>query len=304
MLIFEEKKTSKHKILENVKESSALFFSIAFLGLIIILVVFSYFSGYNGLDIRDEEQLTSPSISHLFGTDPDGRDIFLRTIIGIKAYFLPGLVACAISLLLGMLLGVLGSSIWQGVFGKTIIFISNCLLDIIESFPKYILILLMITIIKEPNFYHIMIILGIVNSPKLGRIVKGKIESLNKRHFIEAGEALGLSKTKLVLQHILYCNCLPIFIIHASLQMAEVILLEIGLSYLGSISNWGLGVTIPEPMPSWGNILVIGKDRFFEAGWWIVVFPLVVVVLNILTFYWLSDELNKKFGGLKKWKEE
>lgn len=299
-MIFEEKKDkSQDKIIDKIKRYPYLFLSLSFLCLIISGVIFSYFSQYNGLDFRDTEQLAWPSLSHLFGTDPDGRDIFLRTIIGTKAYFLPGLLACSISLILGILLGILGSSIWEGVVGKGVIFLSNCLLDIIESFPKYILILLMITIIKEPNFYHIMIILGIINSPKLGKVIRGKIESLKKRHFIEAAEALGLGKLNLVFRHILYYNCLSIFIIHASLQMAEVILLEIGLSYLGTISNWGLGVTIKEPMPSFGNILVIGKDRFFVAGWWIVVFPLMVVVLNILTFYWLSDELNEKFGVKK-----
>jgi ABC-type dipeptide/oligopeptide/nickel transport system permease subunit len=258
--------------------------------LIILLVCYGYVSGYNGLDLR-EIGLIAPCIPHLYGTDPDGRDIFIRVIISIKAYFLPGILAICISIILGTILGIAASSIWQGWCARIIGFFAQCIMDALEAFPKYITLLLMITIIDKPDFYDMMIALGIINSSRIGKIVMGCIEVLQKRHFIEAAEALGIKKIDVILRHILVYNCLPVFITQASLQMAEVILIEIGLSYLGSISQWGWSIT-PEPMPSLGNIMVLWQSYF--SAWWLLVFPLLMAVFNILVFYSIADMINKK----------
>ena len=290
---FIEKKYTK-SVDESVKrlKNTHLMHIDAILFLLIIgLAILGYFIPYNGLDLRQEAQLIPPCWRHLFGTDPDGRDMFIRVIIGIKAYFFPGVMSVCISTLLGTILGIFASSIHPGIWGRVINFFTRCTLDAIESFPKYIVLLLLITIIPEPTFYHLMLALGVLNSSKLGKMVMNKIESLRKRHFIEAAEALGLKRMDIIFRHILFYNCFPIFIIQASLQMAEVILLEIGLNYLGFISKWGLCPTIPEPFPSWGNILIIWMNHI--ESWWMALCPLLIITLNILILYSIGDRIIK-----------
>ncbi len=249
---------------------------------LVTAVIFSYFYPYDGLDIGE----VTP-----FLTDIDGRNLILRVIIGVKAYFLPGILAICISTLLGTALGIAAGGIWVGLSGKVLNFFARIIMDVLESFPKYLIILLMITIIPHPNFYQMIAVLGIINSAKLGKMIMEKIISLKEREFIEATEALGIKKHDIILRHILFYNCSPLYFVQASVIMAEVILIEIGLSYIGSVSNWGLGVTICEPKPSWGNILVMSANHFSNA-WWMSVIPLIAVVGNILFFYWVSDRIN------------
>lgn len=260
--------------------------------------------------IQDELSLQPPRLvplRFLFGTDEDGRSIFVRMVIGTKAYFLPGMLACATSLILGIVvLGIPASGLFMGKRGRLFQYIPSCIMDALESLPKYITILLALTILPSApdesitKFYYIVAILGILNSAKIGKLALEKINTLKNREFIEAAEALGLNKWEIIGRHILWSNCLPLFILQASLQMAEVILIEVGLCYLGVISEWGIGVT---PSPSWGNILVDGSKYLvregFEGGWWIVVFPLIVIVSAILIFYFFADEINKNLAARK-----
>ncbi|MFH1861050.1 MAG: hypothetical protein ABH870_08615 [bacterium] len=120
--------------------------------LIVGLAILGYLIPYNGLDLRQEAQLIPPCWRHLFGTDPDGRDLFIRVIIGIKAYFFPGVMSVCISTLLGTILGIFASSICPGIWGRIINFFTRCTLDAIESFPKYIVLLLLITLFLSQPF--------------------------------------------------------------------------------------------------------------------------------------------------------
>jgi len=246
----------------------------------------------------DGERLKRPTIypfRHLFGTDLEGRSVLARTVVSTKAYFLPGLLACSIAIAMGSVLGILAGGLWKKTLMQIIQFISGSLLSSLESFPKYIIILLALTVIPRPNFYHIVILLGTLNSAKIGRLTNERIRSLKEREFIESDLALGHSKFKIAFVHILWYNCLQLFIIQVSLQMAEVILIEVGLCYLGVISSWGYGVT---PEPSWGNLLIDGSNHLSEA-WWLAIFPLFVVVLTILTFYFFADKINKQLSQRK-----
>jgi ABC-type dipeptide/oligopeptide/nickel transport system permease subunit len=277
----------------NLKNHHPFLLSSLFLLFIIGALIYAYISPYNGLDLREDRQLQPPSFFHPFGTDPDGRDLFLRVIIGVKAYFLPGVVAVGIAITFGVILGIVGSGVWKRIPWRILAFFAQSFMDLLESFPKYILILLAITILPNPTFYHVMLILGLLNSPKVGKLVMERIRFLERREFIEAAEALGLKKLKII-QQILFYNCTSILLVQASLQMAEVIMIEIGLSYLGSVSDWGLGVTIQEPMPSWGNILVIAKNHFTD-GWWLTLFPLMIAMLNIITLSIFTNNIIKMF---------
>jgi peptide/nickel transport system permease protein len=253
--------------------------------LIAVLVVASYFLGAFDLLPHDPQEIDLSMLmappgeaGHLLGTDFMGRDILSRLILGIQAYFLPGLLAIAISLLMGSLLGVLSG--YRGGMADTFItYFSN----LVDSFPRLVLILLMVAAFK-PDIYYIMAVVGITNIPVVSLLIKGKIQSLKRKNFIEAATALGLGPGAIILKHILWYNCRTVLIIQATLGMAEAILIESSLSYLG--------FGVQEPTPSWGNMVEAGANYFMQGKFWPSTAPALAILFTILGFHLLGDGLN------------
>ncbi len=259
---------------------------------IALLVVMSYFLGAFDLLPHDPQEmdfdlLLSPPITagHILGTDFMGRDILSRLIVGIQAYFLPGILAIAIALVMGTVLGVMGGFI-EGRIDMVITYIGN----LIDSFPRLVLILLMVAAFK-PDIYYIMIVVGITNVPVVASLIKGKIQFLKEKNFVEAATALGLKKRVIILKHILWHNCKTILIIQATLGMAEVILMETSLSYLG--------FGVQEPTPSWGNMVQAGSNYFMQGNFWPSTAPALAILFTIMGFHLLGDGLNNILEGQK-----
>lgn len=257
---------------------------------IAFLVLVSYILGtfnllpHNHQEMNFDLLLASPGTAHhLLGTDFMGRDILSRLIVGIQAYFLPGLLAIALTLVLGTLLGVL-AGYWGGCVDRGITYISNLL----DSFPRMVLILLMIAALK-PDIYYIMIVVGIMNIPVVVSLIKGKIQFLRQKNFIEASISLGLKNRIIILKHILWHNCRSVLIIQATLGMAEVILIETSLSYLG--------FGVQEPHPSWGNMVQSGANYFMKGKFWPSTAPALAILFTILGFHLLGDGLNNILEG-------
>src|SRR5919197_4699066 len=229
--------------------------------LIVALVAVSYAVGTFGWLPHDPQAMNvalmnAPPFSpgHLLGTDFLGRDLQSRLILGIQAYFLPGLLAITISLVGGSVLGIL-AGYHGGALDTLITYFSNLL----DSFPRLVLILLVIAAFK-PDIYAIMVVVGITAMPVIARLVAGKIAFLRHKSFIEAAHALGLPAHTVVLKHILWFNCRALLVIQATLGMAEAILIETSLSYLG--------FGVQEPTPSWGNMVQAGANYFFHGKFW------------------------------------
>jgi ABC-type dipeptide/oligopeptide/nickel transport system permease subunit len=169
--------------------------------LIATLVVVSYVLGSFNLlphnpDDIDLELMMAPPLTpgHLLGTDFMGRDMLSRLIVGIQAYFLPGLLAVLISLVFGTVFGVL-AGYRGGRFDTIITYINN----LVDSFPRLVLILLVIAAFK-PDIYYIMVVVGLTNVPVVASLVKGKILFLKQKNFIEADIALGVPLKTIILQ--------------------------------------------------------------------------------------------------------
>jgi ABC-type dipeptide/oligopeptide/nickel transport system permease subunit len=252
---------------------------------IVALVLGSYVLGafhllpHDPQEINLELLMAAPNTAgHLLGTDFMGRDILSRLIIGIQAYFLPGLLAIAIALIAGTLFGVL-AGYWGGGLDTTTTYISNLL----NSFPRLVLILLMVAAFK-PDIYTIMMVVGITNIPAVASLIRSKILFLKQKNFIEAAVALGLRNKVIIFKHILWHNCRAILIIQATLGMAEAILMETSLSYLG--------FGVQEPTPSWGNMVQAGANYFMQGKFWPSTAPALAILLAILGFHLLGDGLN------------
>ncbi len=258
---------------------------VAYGMLIVMLVLVSYFAGMFDMLPHDPQQinmdlLMSPpgTDGHLLGTDFMGRDILSRLIVGIQAYFLPGMLAISIALAGGVILGV-PAGYWGGRIATCITYISN----LVDSFPRMVLILLVIAAFK-PDIYYIMIVMGITGVPAVATAISNKIYFLSQKNFIEAARALGLRRRVIIFKHILWYNCRALLIIQATLGMGEAILLETSLSYLG--------FGVQEPVPSWGNMVQSGANYFLQGNFWPSTAPALAILFTILGFNLLGDGLN------------
>ncbi len=257
---------------------------------IVALVLGSYVLGalhllpHDPQEINLELLMAAPNTAgHLLGTDFMGRDILSRLIIGIQAYFLPGTLAIAIALIAGTLFGVLAGYRGGGL-DTTTTYISNLL----NSFPRLVLILLMVAAFK-PDIYTIMMVVGITNIPAVASLIRSKILFLKQKNFIEAAVALGLRNRIIIFKHILWHNCRAILIIQATLGMAEAILMETSLSYLG--------FGVQEPTPSWGNMVQAGANYFMQGNFWPSTAPALAILFAIMGFHLLGDGLNNILEG-------
>ena len=253
--------------------------------LIVVLVAASYAAGVFRLLPYDPEavnlglMLAPPGTAgHLLGTDFMGRDLLSRLILGIQAYFLPGLLAVAVAIVPGAALGVL-AGYGAGRADRVITWFSN----LVDSFPRLVLILLVVAAFK-PDIYFIMVVVGLTNVPATVSLVKVKIRFLREKNFIEAAEGLGLPRRTIVLKHILWHHCRASLIIRATLGMGEAILMETSLSYLG--------FGVQEPTPSWGNMVQSGANYFLQGNFWPSTVPALAILLSILGFHLLGDGLN------------
>jgi peptide/nickel transport system permease protein len=253
--------------------------------LIVVLVLVSYVAGMFDLLPHDPQQINMDMLmappateGYWLGTDFMGRDIYSRLIMGIQAYFLPGLLAISISLTGGVLLGVL-SGYLRGRLSTFITYFTN----LIDSFPRLVLILLVVAAFK-PDIYYIMMVMGITGIPAVASAIANKILFLTQKNFIEAAVALGLRTRVIILKHILWYNCRALLIIQATLGMGEAILLETSLSYLG--------FGVQEPAPSWGNMVQSGANYFLQGNFWPSTAPALAILFTILGFNLLGDGLN------------
>ncbi len=261
---------------------------VAYIGyglVIVVMVIGSYVLGaVNWLPhdpaAIDMALLNAPpnTAGHWLGTDFMGRDLLTRLILGIQAYFLPGLTAIAIALTVGSFGGVV-AGYWGGRLNLVVTYAAN----LIDSFPRLVLILLMVAVFK-PDIYLIMIVVGITNVPIVAGLIKSKVMLLKEKNFIEAAVALGLGNFRIIFKHILWHNCRALLIIQATLGMAEAILIETSLSYLG--------FGVQEPIPSWGNMVQAGSNYFLQGQFWPSTAPALAILFTILGFHLLGDGLN------------
>ena len=261
--------------------------------LVLALVVASYLIGAFGWLPHDPLAINVALINappftpgHPLGTDFLGRDLETRLILGIQAYFLPGLLAIAISLVGGSLLGILAG--YRGGWCDTLV---TYFANLLDSFPRLVLILLVIAAFK-PDIYYIMVVVGITSMPAVANLVAGKIAFLRQKSFIEAAHALGLPAHTVILKHILWFNCRAALVIQATLGMAEAILVETSLSYLG--------FGVQEPTPSWGNMVQAGANYFLQGNFWPSTAPALAILATILGFQLLGDGFNNLLEGKRR----
>lgn len=227
----------------------------------------------------------APSAAHWLGTDFLGRDIYTRLLLAGRISLIVGLLTMLLSVTLGYLLGALSGYV-GGVTDKLIMRFA----DLVMTIPSLPLLIVMGAMLSELDFsadarvYMVIIMLSLLEWPKLARLVRGQILSLRERDFMQATKVLGLSARRRLFGHLLP-NTVPILVVMATMAVANAILSESALSYLG------LGV-VP-PTPSWGNMMDAANSLIdFQRRPWLWMPPGVAILLTVIAINVLGDGLR------------
>lgn len=223
-----------------------------------------------------EAILVPPSPLHPLGTDALGRDVLSRLLYGARVSLWVGFVAVGISVAIGVLLGLLA-----GYFGGLADELIMRGVDVMLCFPSFFLILAVIAFL-EPSLTNIMIVIGLTSWMGVSRLVRAETLSLRERDFIAASRLAGARPARLIFVHILP-NALAPVLVSATLGVAGAILVESSLSFLG------LGVQPPQP--SWGNMLMEGKD-VLEIAPWLMLYPGLAILITVLGYNLLGESLR------------
>jgi len=255
---------------------------LALLGLAIVavLVVSAVFAPWLAPQDPGKQSLiekrAKPGGKFLLGADEFGRDVLSRVIYGTRVALLVGTLAVAIALALGLLLGCLA-----GFLGGWVDAVVMRAIEVLLAFPYLLLAIAIVSALGSGALYT-TIAVGIWGAPPVTRIVRGSVLSLKETEYVSAARALGAPGLMLVARHILP-NVLPTVIVYGSLFMANAILVEAALSFLG------LGVQ--PPTPSWGLMVATGRDFLLVAPH-IATIPGLAIMLAVLGFNLLGDGLR------------
>jgi peptide/nickel transport system permease protein len=220
----------------------------------------------------------APNAAHWLGTDEVGRDVLTRLLYGTRVSLLVGVCATLLQLIIGVVLGTLA-----GFYGGWVDNLIMRLVDIMMCFPFFI-IAISLAALLEPGLLSLILIIGLLQWTHIARIIRIEIMALKQREFIEAAKALGLNHFEIIRQHILPNVAGPL-IVYTTLAIAQAILLEAGLSFLG------LGIR--QPMPSWGTMLAAAQSmRVLQFCWWLWIPAGLMVFLTVLSINFLGDGLR------------
>ena len=222
------------------------------------------------------QRLQPPSAAHWLGTDGFGRDVLSRVIWGSRVSLQIGFVATALALVVGTALGSVAG--YAGGGADTAIM---RVADAFMSMPALFLILVVVALFGA-SLLNTALVISLVTWAQVARVVRAECLMLRGREFVDAAHALGASHPRILGRHLLL-NALPVIIVQATLLLGQTILIESGLSYLG------LGAQ--PPLPSWGNMVVEGR-QFLASAWWIATFPGLAIFVTVLGFNLFGDGLR------------
>jgi peptide/nickel transport system permease protein len=230
----------------------------------------------DAVDLRARNQ--GPTWDHWFGTDRTGRDTFARVVYAGRVSLAVGVVAVAISVAVAVVLGATA-----GYFGGRVDNVIMRLTDVMMTFPP-VVIILTVGAIAGPGVRNTMLVIGFLNWPVPCRLVRAKFLSVREMDYITAARSLGVPTNRIVRRHALP-NAIDVMIVYSSLGVANAILLEAGMSFLG--------VGVQPPTPSWGNLLNVARNISVLEGYpWLWLPAGVAIVLTVLSVNFIGDGLR------------
>ena len=271
----------------RLKQNRAAMASIALLAMVALTAIFApLLSSFRYDEVNYDLISCAPSWwpgsadcaapGHIFGTDAVGRDLFVRVLYGARMSLAVGLVATAVSLLIGVAYGATA-----GYLGGRIDDAMMRLVDILYSLP-FIFFVIILMVVFDRNLMLLFLAIGAVEWLTMARIVRGQTLSLKQKEFVEAARAAGVTNTGIIARHIIP-NAVGPVVVYVTLTVPGVILTESFLSFLG------LGVQ--EPLTSWGVLISDGANQMQSAPW-MLIFPALFMAVTLFCFNFIGDGLR------------
>ena len=248
--------------------------------LTLLLILLAFFAGYIAPYDPDEQnvysRLTTPDLKHWFGTDSYGRDTLSRVIHGSRISLAVGVCSIIVGMFIGSIAGMF-AAFDRGKIGNLIM----RTVDVMMCFPAEIFAILFLVMLGQ-GVDKLIFVIGVVMAPRFARLAYGTTLSIREREYIEAARALGAKSPRVVLKHI-FPNILGEILVMCSLWTATAIRVEANLSFLG--------MGIPPPAATWGNMVRTGVSQLTNAPW-LAIFPGLAIMVAVLAFNLIGDGLR------------
>ena len=222
-------------------------------------------------------QSKPPSLAHPLGTDPFSRDVLSRLLYGSRISLVVGIGATLLSLTLGIAVGA-----FAGFVGGVVDAVLMRLVDAALSIPRLLVLIMVMSLWGNIGLLPLTLLMAATGWFASSWLVRTQVIALRDRDFIVAARALGMSPGRVLVRHVLP-NAVAPALISATLGIANVILLEAGLSYLG--------IGVRPPTPSWGTIIQDGSERVSDL-WWLTLFPGLAILVTVFACNALGDALR------------
>lgn len=248
--------------------------------LVLILIAAGIFAPaiapHNPEKFNVRDTFSAPDSTYLMGTDQKGRDIFSRVLYGARISLRVGAVAVGLGVTFGLLVGLV-----CGYVGGKLDFFFQRVVDSFQAFPALFL-ALAVTTALGPTIFNVGMALALVTWPTASRVIRSSVLAQQNAMYIEAARTVGAGTPRILLRHILP-NVASIYIILATAGLAQAILVEASLSFLG--------VGLPPPAPSWGLMILDARSDAVTAPW-IAIFPGVAITMAVFGFNLFGDALR------------
>ena len=242
---------------------------------VVLALLAPYISPCDPLEVKFSEKLVAPGINgHLLGTDQYGRDVLTRILYGARISIWCGVISVGISLVIGTALGGIA-----GYYGGVTSIIIMRVMDAMSAFPSLVLAIVIASVIGRGTV-SAMIAVGIVSIPDYARLMFAETSSIRGRPYIEAGVAIGLKNSQLILRHV-PPNCMSQLLVKATLGLGFAILTVSSLSFIG--------MGVQPPTPEWGNMISEARSYIISGEWWMATFPGLAIMTSILGFNLVVD---------------
>ena len=262
------------KVKKNFSLKLGLFIMII---LLLMIIVNFFYQPYSSNAMDGNMKFSAPSVKHIMGTDNYGRDIYVRTVEGMKVTFIVAVATVAIGLFFGIIIGA-----FTGYYGGIIDEILMRLNDALASFPSILLALIFVSILGSGK-YKIIISLGIIFIPSFARIVRSEFIKLKHMDYVKGARLMKASDLRVMFVHMLP-NTIPTIITSVAIGFNNAVLAESSMSFLG--------IGVQPPNASLGRMLSEAKGYIFSAPW-ASIFPGLMIILLILSFVLISEGVSE-----------
>jgi peptide/nickel transport system permease protein len=264
----------KEFIRRFIRNRAAVMGSVWVVILLLVAVAAPWLAPMDPLRVG-RDAFVPPGGQYLFGTDNQGRDILSGVLFGARISLLVGVLAALTSSGIGIIVGASA-----GFYGAWLDGLLMRLTELFQIMPRLFLAMLIIAVFGT-GIERIVLVIGILGWPAMARLVRAGVLSLKEQQFAEAARAIGVGNARLCFREILP-NALPPAIVVGSLDVAQAILMEAGLSF------FGLG---DRNLVSWGTML-FNAQTFLRHGWWLTLFPGLAIFLTVIAFNLVGDGVN------------